>query len=48
MKEPNKLDFKVYESVHADPEYKKHKGVVYNSYMYKEAMEKYNNTKLVY
>lgn len=38
---PNKLDFQVYESVNADPEYKMHQGIVYNDYMYKEAMKKY-------
>lgn len=42
MKKPVKRDFIVYELVTADPEYKTHKGFVYNDHMYKEAMIKYS------
>ena len=45
MKEPKKEDFKVYESVDADPEYKEHNGIVYNDHMYKNAMDKYLATQ---
>lgn len=45
MEKPKRLDFKVYERVDADPEYKKYKGIVYNNHMYREALNKFNNQK---
>lgn len=45
MKKPIKEDFKVYEPVSADKDYRSYNGVVYNHYMYKEALRDYNEYK---
>lgn len=41
MQKPKKEDFKVYELASADPDYKKYNGIVYNNYMYQEALRKH-------
>lgn len=39
---PKRLEFKVFESVHDDLEYKESKGFVYNDFMFKEALNEYD------
>ena len=41
MQKPRKEDFEVYELASADPDYKEYNGIVYNNFMYQEALRKY-------